>query len=52
MIFQGSDRPPTMNDLNDMKYLDRVIKETLRIYPSIPFITRDVKEDVEIGKIL
>jgi cytochrome P450 len=38
-----------MRDLTDMKYLDRVIKESLRIYPSAPFFSRLLKEDTEIG---
>lgn len=30
----------TMNDLSDMKYLDCAIKECLRIYPPVPFISK------------
>ncbi|XP_054730069.1 probable cytochrome P450 4s3 [Anastrepha obliqua] len=34
-----------------MRYLEAVIKETLRIYPSVPFYSRRVKEDLQIGNI-
>jgi cytochrome P450 family 4 len=50
-IFQGSDHPPTMKELNMMKYLERVIKESLRLYPSVPFIARELTEDVQISKL-
>ncbi|CAB3362144.1 Hypothetical predicted protein [Cloeon dipterum] len=45
-VFGSSGRAPTMNDLAEFKFLERCIKETLRLYPSVPFFERHLREDV------
>ncbi|OAD58325.1 Cytochrome P450 4g15 [Eufriesea mexicana] len=47
-IFKGSNRPCTFEDTLEMKYLERVIFETLRLFPPVPAIARHLKEDVKI----
>lgn len=40
----------TAEDLNNMKYLEQVLKETMRLAPVIPIISRVLNEDVNLGK--
>ncbi|XP_073841209.1 cytochrome P450 4d8-like [Musca autumnalis] len=38
-------KPMTLMNLNDLKYMECVIKESMRLLPPIPFIAREIKED-------
>ncbi|XP_037050112.1 cytochrome P450 4g15-like [Bradysia coprophila] len=48
-IFGDSNRPATFADTLQMNYLERVIFETLRMYPPVPAIGREVKENVRLA---
>lgn len=48
-IFGDSDREPTFDDLKSMNYLENCIKDSLRLFPSIPAIGRKLTQDEEIG---
>lgn len=39
-------RPATYQDLLEMRYLEMVIKENMRLFPPIPFYARQVNEDI------
>lgn len=48
-IFGNSDRPATFQDTLEMKYLERCLMETLRMYPPVPVIARQLKEDLKLS---
>lgn len=48
-IFGDSDRECTFQDTLEMKYLERCMMETLRMYPPVPIIARQLKEELQLG---
>ncbi|XP_035784723.1 probable cytochrome P450 4ac1 isoform X1 [Anopheles albimanus] len=44
------DRELCQADYNEMKYMDLVLKESLRLYPPVPFISRSIIEDTFFGE--
>lgn len=48
-IYQGSDRPATFADTLEMKYLERCLLETLRLFPPVPIIARQLQQEVQLA---
>lgn len=48
-IFGDSDRPVTFADTLELKYLERVILESLRLFPPVPMIARKLNQDVQMA---
>ncbi|GAU98809.1 hypothetical protein RvY_09902 [Ramazzottius varieornatus] len=51
-VLGNGDKPVTNDDLKQLVYLEAVIKETLRLYPSVPMISRKCPEDITSGSLV
>ncbi|XP_075549779.1 cytochrome P450 4V2-like isoform X2 [Dermacentor variabilis] len=50
-IFAGDmERDVTIDDMKQLKYMECVVKESMRIYPPVPLIARNVDEDMQVGE--
>jgi len=50
-VFDGSpDRPCTLEDTSQLKYMECCIKESIRLFPSIAAIQRTLSEDTRMGE--
>ncbi|XP_038210556.1 cytochrome P450 4C1-like [Zerene cesonia] len=47
-VLGEADRPLEKDDLKEFKYLERVIKETLRLFPPAPILIRKVTEETKM----
>ena len=52
MLVTGSPRNLNMADLSKLTYLEWCIKESMRLYPPVPFFARSVSADIEFGEIV
>lgn len=51
-LFLGDFSSLTVFDFNKMQYLECVLKESLRLYPPVPFISRVCVEETHINGLV
>lgn len=51
-FFEQRPETLTVNDLKDLRYLECVVKEAQRMFPSVPFIARRTTEDCHLDGYL
>ncbi|KAJ3656976.1 hypothetical protein Zmor_016013 [Zophobas morio] len=51
-VLPNMENSPTQKEINRLNYLERVVKETLRLVPTIPYILRYAEEDIKCDPYL
>ncbi|XP_075157447.1 cytochrome P450 4d1-like [Haematobia irritans] len=49
VMGKDKSKPVTMEDINHMHYVELCVKESLRLYPSVPIIGRTIREQFELN---
>ncbi|VDD92602.1 unnamed protein product [Enterobius vermicularis] len=49
-VLGDEEREVTTDDVKNLVYLDRCIKENLRLYPQVVIVARRITEDIKIGE--
>lgn len=47
-VLPDDNRCPSIQDLYNLRYMEKVIKETFRLYPPVPMIGRTVHEETHL----
>lgn len=50
VIGEDKNKPITLNHTQELKFMERFIKEVMRFYPPVPFYERQLKQSVVIGE--
>lgn len=50
VIGTDNDVPITMQHVQELKYVERFIKEVMRVYSPVPFYERQLREPFKLGK--
>jgi cytochrome P450 len=48
-LFDGSVLTPSAEQVTQLAYLEAAIKETLRLHPSVPFLSKHVQNDIALS---
>lgn len=49
---KNTKEPATLSKLNQLSYLELCIKESLRMFPSVPLVGRLATEDIKLSKLI
>ncbi|GMS92664.1 hypothetical protein PENTCL1PPCAC_14839 [Pristionchus entomophagus] len=52
VLGEDTDRDLVREDMGKLSYLDRCLKESMRLYPPVPSVSRQLQQDFQCGEFL